>query len=56
VLQMMTSVVTSVGLKHKGILSINLELLLFSSYEEFYPPLQVRSTLNMLDIISHLYL
>ena len=53
---MLTSVITSVGLKHKEMLSINLELLLFSSYEEFYPPVQVRSTLNMLDIMSHLHL
>jgi len=49
----MTSFVSSVSLKHNGMLSINLELMLFSSYEEFYPPVQFRSMLNMLDIISH---
>jgi hypothetical protein len=37
----MTSAVSAVGLKHKGMISINLELLLFSYYEEFYPPVQV---------------
>jgi hypothetical protein len=37
----MTSAVPVVGLKHKGMISINLEHLLFSYYEEFYPPVQI---------------